>query len=108
MITKDAINMKNNKEKTPSAKTKLEMSKGIVVIVIVAYILSMAAAYTLPIIFEWVGTTSLKIFQTTATLTGSILLGYYGKAGFENYDKNKKLLKFEDTDDNENEEGGNG
>lgn len=108
MTMKDARIMKNNKENTSSIKTKLEMSKGIVIIVIIAYILSMAAAYTLPIIFEWVGTTSLKIFQTTATLTGSILLGYYGKAGFENYDKNKKLLKFEDTEDSENEEGGNG
>jgi len=28
-------------------------------------------------------------------LTGSVLIGYFGKAGFENYDKNKKLLKFE-------------
>lgn len=83
-------------------RTKLETSKGIVVAVITAFILSMAATYTLPIFFEWVGDVALKVFQTVATLTGSILIGYYGKAGFENYDKNKKLLKFEE------EEGDNG
>lgn len=83
-------------------KTKLETSKGIVIAVMTAFILSMAATYTLPIFFEWVGDVALKVFQTVATLTGSVLLGYYGKAGFENYDKNKKLLKFEE------EEGDNG
>lgn len=83
-------------------KTKLETSKGIVIAVMAAFILSMAATYTLPIFFEWVGDVALKVFQTVATLTGSVLLGYYGKAGFENYDKNKKLLKFEE------EEGDNG
>lgn len=83
-------------------RTKLETSKGIVIAVMAAFILSMAATYTLPIFFEWVGDVALKVFQTVATLTGSILIGYYGKAGFENYDKNKKLLKFEE------EEGDNG
>ena len=83
-------------------QTKLETSKGIVIAVMTAFILSMAATYTLPIFFEWVGDVALKVFQTVATLTGSVLLGYYGKAGFENYDKNKKLLKFEE------EEGDNG
>ena len=83
-------------------RTKLETSKGIVIAVMTAFILSMAATYTLPIFFEWVGDVALKVFQTVATLTGSVLLGYYGKAGFENYDKNKKLLKFEE------EEGDNG
>lgn len=46
----------------------------------------------------------------TSTLTGSVLIGYLGKAGFENYDKNKRLLKFEKQEE-ENEEadkGGNG
>lgn len=52
------------------------------------------------------------MFQTTATLTGSVLIGYFGKAGFENYDKHKKLLKFEKEANEEVEddepEGGNG
>lgn len=66
----------------------------------------MAAAYTLPVLFEHVGEIALKVYQSTATLTGSVLIGYYGKAGFENYDKNKKLLKFEE--DEAEVEGGNG
>lgn len=93
-------------------KKKMETSKGIVIAVLVIFTISMAAAYTLPILFEHVGEIALKIFQSTATLTGSVLIGYYGKAGFENYDKNKKLLKFDesesDVEDGADEEGGNG
>lgn len=86
-------------------QTKLETSKGIVIAVMTAFILSMAATYTLPIFFEWVGEVALKVFQTVATLTGSVLLGYYGKAGFENYDKNKKLLNFEEKNEKEGDNG---
>ena len=86
-------------------QTKLETSKGIVIAVMTAFIASMAATYTLPIFFEWVGEVALKVFQTVATLTGSVLLGYYGKAGFENYDKNKKLLNFEEKDEKEGDNG---
>ena len=95
-------------------KKKMETSKGIVIAILVIFTISMAAAYTLPVLFEHVGEISLKIFQSTATLTGSVLIGYYGKAGFENYDKNKKLLKFEESDggsdveDGAGAEGGNG
>ena len=64
----------------------------------------MAASYTLPIMFDHIQEIAEQIFKTTSTLTGSILIGYFGKAGFENYDKNKKLLKFEKQDD-ESEEG---
>ena len=86
-------------------QTKLETSKGIVIAVMAAFISSMAATYTLPIFFEWVGEVALKVFQTVATLTGSVLLGYYGKAGFENYDKNKKLLNFEEKNEKEGDNG---
>lgn len=86
-------------------KTKLETSKGIVIAVMTAFVLSMAATYTLPIFFEWVGEVALKVFQTVATLTGSVLLGYYGKAGFENYDKNKKFLNFEEKNEKEGDNG---
>ena len=86
-------------------QTKLETSKGIVIAVMTAFIFSMAATYMLPIFFEWVGEVALKVFQTVATLTGSVLLGYYGKAGFENYDKNKKLLKFEEEEEKEGDNG---
>ena len=93
-------------------KKKMETSKGIVIAILVIFTISMAAAQTLPILFEHVGEIALKIFQSTATLTGSVLIGYYGKAGFENYDKNKKILKFEESDGgaegNEGAEGGNG
>lgn len=65
----------------------------------------MAASYVLPIFFDAIKDMDLQMFQTTATLTGSVLIGYYGKAGFENYDKNKKLLRFEKE---EEPEGGNG
>ena len=65
----------------------------------------MAASYVLPIFFDAIKDMALQMFQTTATLTGSVLIGYYGKAGFENYDKNKKLLRFEKE---EEPEGGNG
>lgn len=83
---------------------KFEMSKGLVVGVLVSYGISMVAAYTLAVLFPATGQITLNIFQTTATLTGSILLGYYGKAGFENYDKNRKLLGFEKSR-NRDEEG---
>lgn len=93
-------------------KKKMETSKGIVIAILVIFTISMAAAYTLPVLFEHVGEIALKIFQSTATLTGSVLIGYYGKAGFENYDKNKKLLKFEESDSGrdveDGAEGGNG
>ena len=73
----------------------MEMSKGIVVGVLIGYVISMATAYVLSVLFPFVGQIALNIFQTTATLTGSVQIGYYGKAGFENYDKNKKILNFE-------------
>lgn len=88
---------------------RLETSKEIVIMMLVIFCISMTASYTLPIIFDGVGEIALSIFQTTATLTGSIQLGYYGKAGFENYDKNRNLLKFEKNKGEEDEpEGGNG
>ena len=86
----------------------METSKRIVSIVMAIFILSMAAAYTLPVLFDYVGDTALQIFQTTATLTGSVLIGYFGKAGFENYDKHRKLLGFVKDDDDDEEEGSNG
>ena len=48
------------------------MSKGIVVGVLIGYILSMATAYVLSVLFPFVGQIALNIFQTTATLTGSV------------------------------------
>ena len=89
-------------------KKKIETSKNIVVIILILFGLSMAASYTLPIIFAHIQETAEQIFKTTSTLTGSILIGYFGKAGFENYDKNKKLLKFEEQEDENIDEGGNG
>ena len=78
-----------------SLNKKRETSKDIVLFVLVIFCVAMVVSYTLPILFEWVGDITQQIFQTTATLTGSVLIGYFGKAGFENYDKNKKLLGFE-------------
>lgn len=93
-------------------KKKQETSKEIVVAVLAIFFISMVASYCLPIFFDYVKDITLQMFQTTATQTGSVLIGYYGKAGFENYDKNKKLLKFEKEKDEEAEnaepEGGNG
>lgn len=86
---------------------KRETSKGIVYFVLGIFCVAMVVSYTLPILFEWVGETSQQIFQTTATLTGSVLIGYFGKAGFENYDKHKKLLGFVKNEFEETE-GGNG
>ena len=84
---------------------KFEMSKGLVVGILVSYAVSMVAAYTLAVLFPATGQITLNIFQTTATLTGSILLGYYGKAGFENYDNHRKLLGFERQQKDEEVEG---
>lgn len=53
-------------------KKKNETSKEIVITVVVIFAVSMVAAYTLPILFEHVGEIPYKIFQTTATLTGSV------------------------------------
>lgn len=78
-----------------SLNKKRETSKDIVLFVLVIFCVAMVVSYTLPILFEWVGDITQQIFQTTATLTGSVLIGYFGKAGFENYDKNRKLLGFE-------------
>ena len=78
-----------------SLNKKRETSKDIVLFVLVIFCVAMVVSYTLPILFEWVGDITQQIFQTTATLTGSVLIGYFGKAGFENYDKHKKLLGFE-------------
>lgn len=93
-------------------KKKQETSKGIVYAVQIIFCVSMAASYCLPIIFDFIQETALQMFQTTATLTGSVLIGYFGKAGFENYDKHKKLLKFEkeanEEADGDEPEGGNG
>lgn len=91
-------------------KKKQETSKNIVLVILIVFGISMAASYVLPILFEAVREIAQEIFQTTSTLTGSVLIGYFGKAGFENYDKNKKLLKFEkeEDDDADEPEGGNG
>ena len=82
----------------------METSKKIVWFVLIVFLISMMAAYTLPVLFIHAGEIVLSIFKTTGTLTGSVLLGYFGKAGFENYDKHRKLLKFEEDED----EGDNG
>lgn len=84
----------------------METSKRIVIFILFIYIIAMASAYTLPVLFDYVAEVALKIYQSTATLTGSVLIGYFGKAGFENYDKHRKLLKFEDSE--QEDEGGNG
>lgn len=86
----------------------METSKRIVIFILVIFVISMVAAYTQPVIFEYVGDIVQQIFQTTATLTGSVLIGYFGKAGFENYDKHRKLLGFEKNSQEDDEEGGNG
>lgn len=83
----------------------METSKRIVIFIQVIFVISMVAAYTLPVIFDYVGDTAQRIFQATATQTGSVQIGYFGKAGFENYDKHKRLLGFEEDQE---EEGGNG
>ena len=90
-------------------KKKMETSKSIVVVILILFGISMAASYTLPVLFDHVRDVAQEIFKMTSTLTGSVLIGYQGKAGFENYDKNKKLLRFEEKEEEENEdEGGNG
>ncbi len=82
----------------------METSKRIVIFILVIYLIAMAASFTLPVLFDYAGETVLKVYQATATLTGSVLIGYFGKAGFENYDKHRNLLGFEEN----REEGGNG
>lgn len=91
-------------------KKKKETSKEIVLTILTIFFISMVASYCLPQLFDSIKEMALQMFQTTATLTGSVLIGYYGKAGFENYDKNKKLLRFEEEsrEQNEDGEGGNG
>lgn len=89
-------------------KKKPETSKKIVIVVLIIFSVSMIASYVLSILFEYIQNTAQQIFQTTATLTGSVLIGYYGKAGFENYDKNKKLLKFKATAEEEDNNISNG
>ena len=83
----------------------METSKRIVIFILTIFVISMVAAYTLPVLFDYAGEVVQQIFQATATLTGSVLIGYFGKAGFENYDKHKRLLGFEQD---EEEEGSNG
>ena len=84
-----------------------ETSKGIVTAVLVIFTASMMLSYVLPIFFQYMCDNVLQMLQTVSTLTGSILIGYFGKAGFENYDKNKKCLKFlkEDSDEDGGEDG---
>ena len=54
---------------------------------------SMVASY-LTILFQPEASANGQgIFQTVATLTGSVIVTYFGKAGFENYDKNKKIIQ---------------
>ena len=89
------------------SNNKPETSKEIVIAVQAIFVVSMVASYTLPILLDYINELALKMFQTIATLTGSVLIGYYGKAGFENYDKHKKLLHFIEDDDDTGE-GGNG
>ena len=84
-----------------SLNKKRETSKDIVLFVLVIFCVAMVVSYTLPILFEWVGEIAQQIFQTTATLTGSVLIGYFGKAGFENYDKHRKMLNFEKEQEDE-------
>lgn len=91
----EKINGKNELSK------KRETSKGIVYFVLGIFCVAMVVSYSLPILFEWVGEIAQQIFQTTATLTGSVLIGYFGKAGFENYDKHRKMLNFEKEQEDE-------
>ncbi len=82
-------------------KKKQETSKSIVIIILILYGISMASSYTLPVFFESIHDVAQKIFQATSTLTGSVLIGYFGKAGFENYDKSRNLLKMEKQEESE-------
>ena len=86
--------------KQTKQKKKQETSKGIVLAMLIIFAVSMTAAYVLPVLFEYIAETVQAVFQATTTLTGSVVLGYFGKAGFENYDKHKKQEGFV--------EGGNG
>lgn len=73
----------------------LEFSKKLVVIILIIFGISMIASYTLPAFIQYMNELCIGIFQIVATLTGSTLVAYFGKAGFENYDKNKRKFGFE-------------
>ena len=72
---------------------KIETSKKIVVAMMVVFVLALGASYTLTVMCDGVRESVWRIFQAVSTLTGTVLVGYFGKAGFENYDKHKKPLE---------------
>lgn len=91
----------------------MEFSKKLVIIVLIIFGVSMVASYALPVTFSHLEELCISIFQIVATLAGSTLVAYFGKAGFENYDKNKRRLGFEKNstdstqiDKNDEETGG--
>lgn len=53
-------------------RRRRETSKDIVVAVLVIFAVAMVAAYTLPILFDYIQDTILQIFKTVSTLTGSV------------------------------------
>ena len=69
---------------------KIETSKKIVVAVLVVFAVTLIASLTLTVLFNDVRETMMGIVKAVSTLTGTVVVGYFGKAGFENYDKNKK------------------
>lgn len=82
----------------------LQFSKKVVIAMLSTILVSTVIAF----VFAGFKTQSaqyiVSLYNTVSTLAGSIILGYFGKAGVQNYNKIKASLNFDNTQDDENQE----
>lgn len=75
----------------------MQFSKKIVVSMVTATLVSTFIAFMLVAFKSQSAQYIVSLFNTVSTLTGSVILGYFGKAGVQNYNKIKASLNFDNS-----------
>ena len=79
-------------------QTKLETSKAILFRTFWAFWVLTALIVVMAAVFPETGENMVAILQVTATLAGAVHVGYFGKAGVENYKKIESAMRETDAD----------
>lgn len=79
-------------------QAKLETSKAILFQTFWAFWVLTALIVVMAAVFPETGENMVAILQVAATLAGAVHVGYFGKAGVENYKKIESAMRETDAD----------
>lgn len=96
--------MNMNSSQTSPSKTKLETSKRLAYCTLALYAASIGLCFLILILFIDAASYAVELMGVITPACVAILTCYFGKAGFENYNKYKNAVS--STDDDEDSENG--